>query len=85
LTVMSPTVAEFFGTRVHGALFGTILMFGSIGGAIGPLVAGAVFDATGSYRLAFGLLLVMALSGFALVSRLPPMRGPRAAVAAAPS
>jgi MFS family permease len=84
-TVMSPTVAEFFGTRVHGALFGTILMFGSIGGAIGPLVAGAVFDATGSYRLAFGLLLVMALSGLALVSRLPPMRGPRAAVAAAPS
>jgi len=84
-TVMSPTVAEFFGTRVHGVLFGTILMFGSIGGAIGPLVAGAVFDATGSYHLAFGLLLVMALSGFALVSRLPPMRGPRAAVAAAPS
>jgi len=81
-TVMSPTVAEFFGTKMHGALFGTILMFGSIGGAIGPLVAGAVFDATGSYRLAFGLLLVLVLAGLGLVSRLPPMRGPRAAVAA---
>ncbi|KPK08586.1 MAG: hypothetical protein AMJ64_03045 [Betaproteobacteria bacterium SG8_39] len=81
-TVMSPTVAEFFGTRVHGVLFGTVLMFGSIGGAIGPLAAGAVFDATGSYRLAFGALLGLALVGLALVSRLPPMRGPRAAVAA---
>jgi len=82
-TVMSPTVAEFFGTRVHGALFGTVLMFGSIGGAIGPLAAGAVFDATGSYRIAFGVLLGLAVAGLVLVSRLPPMRGrARAAVAA---
>jgi len=81
--VMSPTVAEFFGTRVHGALFGTVLMFGSIGGAIGPLAAGAVFDATGSYRIAFGVLLGLAVAGLVLVSRLPPMRGrARAAVAA---
>ncbi|HSH07057.1 MAG TPA: MFS transporter [Burkholderiales bacterium] len=81
-TVMSPTVAEFFGTRAHGALFGIVLMCGSIGGAIGPLAAGAVFDATGSYRIAFGVLLGLALTGLALVSRLPPMRGPRAAVSA---
>jgi len=81
-TVMSPTVAEFFGTRVHGVLFGTVLMFGSIGGAFGPLAAGAVFDATGSYRIAFAVLLGLALTGLTLVSRLPPMRGPRAAVAA---
>jgi MFS family permease len=80
-TVTSPTVAEFFGTRAHGALFGIVLMCGSIGGAIGPLAAGAVFDATGSYRIAFGVLLGLALIGLALVSRLPPMRGPRAAVA----
>ena len=79
---MSPTVAEFFGTRAHGALFGIVLMCGSIGGAIGPLAAGAVFDATGSYRIAFGVLLGLALTGLALVSRLPPMRGPRAAVSA---
>lgn len=81
-TVTSPTVAEFFGTRAHGALFGIVLMCGSIGGALGPLAAGAVFDATGSYRLAFGVLLGLALTGLALVSRLPPMRGPRAAVSA---
>jgi cyanate permease len=68
---------------VHGALFGMVLMFGSIGGAIGPVLAGAVFDATGSYRIAFGVLLGLALAGLVLVSRLPPMRGrARAAIAA---
>ena len=69
-TLMSPTVAELFGTRAHGALFGTVLFFGSLGGAIGPLAAGAAFDALGSYRLAFGALCLLAVAGFILVSRL---------------
>ena len=69
-TVMSPTVAELFGTRAHGALFGTVLFFGSLGGAIGPLAAGAAFDALGSYRIAFGALCLLAAAGFVLVRRL---------------
>ncbi|MDX1374231.1 MAG: MFS transporter [Burkholderiales bacterium] len=82
-TVMSPTVAEYFGLRAHGMLFGTVLLFGSIGGAIGPLAAGASFDASGSYRIAFVTLGVIAASGLVLVtSLLPRKRGPRAAVAA---
>jgi MFS transporter, OFA family, oxalate/formate antiporter len=83
-TAMSPTVAEYFGTRVHGALFGTVLLFGSIGGALAPLAAGAVFDATGSYRIAFLALSGIALTGLIVVSLLPPMRA-RHAVVAAPS
>ncbi len=73
-TAISPTVAELFGTRAHGALFGTVLFFGSLGAAIGPLGAGAIFDALGSYRLAFGLLCGLALTGFVLISRLAPHR-----------
>lgn len=69
-TVMSPTVAELFGTRAHGALFGTVLFFGSLGGAITPFVTGAAFDALGSYRVAFGILCVLAATGFMLVRRL---------------
>jgi len=69
-TAISPTVAELFGTRAHGALFGTVLFFGSLGGAIGPLAAGAAFDALGSYRLAFGALCLLAASGFVMISRL---------------
>jgi MFS family permease len=82
-TAMSPTVAEYFGTRVHGTLFGTVLLFGSIGGALAPLAAGAVFDATGSYRIAFLALGGIALTGLVVVSLLPPMRGRHAVVAAA--
>lgn len=66
-TVASPIVAELFGTRAHGALFGTVLFFGSLGGAIGPVAAGAMFDALGSYRLAFGALCVLAALGAILV------------------
>jgi MFS family permease len=73
-TAISPTVAELFGTRAHGAIFGTVLFFGSLGSAIGPFGAGAVFDAFGSYRLAFGLLCVFAATGFLLISRLAPHR-----------
>ena len=59
-----------FGTRAHGAIFGTVLFFGSLGSAIGPLLAGATFDALGSYRLAFGALCVLSATGFLLISRL---------------
>jgi len=72
-TVVSPTVAEFFGMSAHGAIFGVILFFGTIGGAFGPLLAGAVFDTTGSYAIAFNTLAVLALVGLLLVVSLRPM------------
>lgn len=71
-TVTSPTVAELFGTRSHGVLFGTVQFFGSLGGATGPLAAGMIFDATGSYRMAFAALAVLAAAGLILISRLAP-------------
>ena len=64
-TVTSPVVANLFGTKAHGKIFGTILFFGSIGGSIGPIVVGRVFDVTGSYQSAFitlGCLILIALS-----------------------
>ena len=42
--VISPTIADYFGMQSHGALFGIILFFGTIGGAIGPILAGMVFE-----------------------------------------
>lgn len=32
-TVVAPTIAEYFGLRSHGAIFGTVLFFGTVGGA----------------------------------------------------
>jgi len=70
-TVVSPTVAEYFGMRAHGAIFGTVLFFGTVGGAIGPILAGLTFDTTGSYQLAFLGLGVLGMLGLGLVLSLP--------------
>ena len=69
-TVMSPTVAELFGTGSHGLLFGMILFSGTIGGSAGPLLAGYVFDVTGSYQVAFMALTALALIGLVLIRSL---------------
>jgi MFS family permease len=77
-TVMAPTVAELFGTAAHGALFGAVLFFGDVGGAIGPWLAGRGFDLTGSYQPAFVALAIAAALGLVLVTRLPRREaGPR--------
>jgi len=73
-TVVSPTVAEFFGTRAHGAIFGGIVFFGTIGAAVGPVMAGRVFDVTGSYDLAFGTLAAMSAGALGLALTLPGRR-----------
>jgi MFS family permease len=71
-TVMSPTVAELFGTGSHGLLFGVILFSGTIGGAVGPVLAGRMFDVTGSYQTLFWVLTGLAVSGLVLVTWLRP-------------
>jgi MFS family permease len=72
-TVVSPMVAELFGTGSHGLLFGIILFSGTLGGAIGPLMAGRTFDITGSYRMVFLVLSVLTLIGFVLMIMLRPI------------
>jgi MFS family permease len=70
-TIIAPTITEFFGTRAVGAIFGAVVFFGTIGGAIGPILAGRIFDTTGSYAPAFITLAAMAALGLALVMSLP--------------
>jgi len=74
-TVVSPTIAEFFGMGSHGMLFGIVVFSGTIGGAIGPLVAGHTFDVNGSYHIVFFLLAGVAALGLVLVMLLRPLRG----------
>ncbi|MGI9433868.1 MAG: MFS transporter [Geminicoccaceae bacterium] len=70
-TIVAPTIAEYFGTRAHGTIFGAIVFFGTVGGALGPVLAGRVFDMTGSYMLAFAGLAAMAVLGLLLAFSLP--------------
>ncbi|MEM6661875.1 MAG: MFS transporter [Pseudomonadota bacterium] len=70
-TVVSPTIAEFFGMRAHGAIFGVVLFSGTIGGAVFPIVAGWMFDTQGTYFWAFLLLAGMIVLAMALALSLP--------------
>ncbi|MBE9513859.1 MAG: MFS transporter [Chloroflexi bacterium] len=55
--------ADWFGTRSQGAILGTLLLAPGIGGAIGPLLAGRVFDSAGSYDVAIVAGAVVLLAG----------------------
>jgi sugar phosphate permease len=58
-------VAAIFGVRALGEIFGVLAIAATLGGAIGPWLAGVLFDRTGSYEvvlpLAVGCTLVAAL------------------------
>jgi len=56
-SVMGAIVAEIFEGPHFGSIFGTITVALIGGGAAGPWLAGFIHDATGSYRLAFGLII----------------------------
>jgi MFS family permease len=56
-SVMGPIVAEIFEGPHYGTIFGTITVALIAGGAVGPWMAGAIHDATGSYRMAFLLAI----------------------------
>ncbi len=47
--LFSPLVAEVFGTRSHGVILAAAALAGSVGAALGPIVAGYIFDVLGSY------------------------------------
>ncbi len=70
-TLTSPSVAEFFGTRMHGTLFGLVVSCGTFGATLGPLVAGTLYDSSGSYGVAFALLLGVSLLGLLIAATLP--------------
>lgn len=71
-TVISPTIAELFGTHSHGLLFGLVLFSGTLGGSTGPLLAGFLFDHTGTYQIVLIVLTLMASLGLFMVTLLRP-------------
>ena len=65
-TVLSPMVAELFGIGSHGVLFGIVAFSLTIGGAIGPVLAGHIFDIARSYQLVFLILVGVSIAGLFL-------------------
>jgi MFS family permease len=74
-TAESPLVAALFGVRSHGLIYGMLLLGYTVGSAVGPFIAGYVFDLTGSYRLAFLICGIMSSLAFVLTALLKPVRG----------
>lgn len=63
--VSVPVVAgTCFGLSSLGKIFGLIMLFNAIGGTVGPILAGYLFDITGSYQWSF---LVVSLAAFVAV------------------
>ena len=79
-TLVAPTIAEYFGTRAHGAIFGVVLFVGAVGGAAAPILAGRAFDLYGDYDLAFASLAALNVIGLmlAISLRKPSPVGPDA-------
>ncbi len=72
-TLISPLTAHMFGTRAHGAIFSVVYFAGTVGGAIGPLLAGYIFDLTLSYQTVFWILAGLSFTGMLALLTLKPV------------
>jgi MFS family permease len=81
-TLFSAVVGDFFGHAQAGSLVGFLFMLAGSTAASGPLAAGAIRDATGSYASAFALAAGFNVLAAAL---LVACRPPRIATAGAPA
>jgi MFS family permease len=77
--LMAAIRADYFGSAAFGTIMGLSSLIVMLGMITGPLVAGILADRTGSYRVAFAVLAVLAGLGsvaFLLARRpAPPRRG----------
>lgn len=69
----SPIVADLFGMRSHGVILGVIVSTITFGSAVGPVIAGAIYDASSSYTIAFIICVVFAIIGIILSLLLRPV------------
>jgi MFS family permease len=74
LDVMPYMVSRYFGLRAFGEIYSYAFAAFVLGAVIGPLLMGAGFDATGSYRLALGGFVLPPLMAAGLMTQLGPYR-----------
>ena len=79
--VMSPLVAELFGTTHQGVNLGVVLLLQAVGLALGPFVTGYTFDITHSYHLAFLILIIFSICALVLSIAITPVKLTRKSLA----
>jgi MFS family permease len=63
LVLMPMVVADSLGLKRFGILSGTTGVFGTVGGAVGPVVAGWIYDVMQSYDFAFEIFIATLVTG----------------------
>lgn len=75
--LMPAVVSDLYRGRQFGTIFGSLHIANAVGGSAGPWVAGRIFDASGSYAVAFGAALVAAAVSVAALWMAGPRRARR--------
>jgi MFS family permease len=65
-SIFGAVVAEIYQGKHYGSIFGTLMLAAIAGGALGPWATGALYDAQGSYAVAFWICV--GLSGLSAVA-----------------
>ena len=78
-TMANPAITRtVFGTRDYAAIYGIIGAFGSMGGMITPIFSNSIFEATGSYNLAYligvGMTVLLAIIIIAATASKPKVK-----------
>jgi MFS family permease len=71
--VSSPMLADLFGVGSLGSILGAMSISFTTGGAIGPVMAGHIFDVTGSYEIAFLICAVLVFVALGVAYFLKPI------------
>lgn len=66
--------ADYFGTENLGAIMGAMALVGMVGGLASPIVAGWIFDFTGSYNLAWQLFALISIPAIPMMLLAKPPR-----------
>lgn len=65
--MMPILVADRFGAQVMGSVYGLLTFIIGTGGALGPILGGAIFDSFGSYAIVWKLNMVMLVTSALLI------------------
>ena len=73
VATQSPLVADLFGMSSHGVILGVVVFIITVGAAVGPVMAGGIYDSTGGYNPAFLVCGAFSLAGIILILLLRPI------------
>lgn len=73
-TVQSTIVADLFGLKSIGSIFGVCGLGVMIGGSLSPVISGYLFDIMGNYQTAFLVCAIFAVLGLILNQMIRPYR-----------